>query len=165
VPTGKLERLYQDKSFRAAIARLLHWTLLAPYIDQPDLEQLTVDVHGIDESVAYKESAPVKPWNEQGADLYERLRSAFARYQQSLLTIWRRKHAAIDEKQRSEPLHIDGLPVHAALNRLALDAFTTEVRNARSLRHPAVGWLYAIERRGNAREFNWDAQQLGYSVR
>ena len=163
VPAAELERLRQDRAFRTAIVRLLHWTLLVPYIDQPDLEQLIVDVHGIDESVACKESAPLKPWNEDRVELNECLRSALARYQASLLTIWRRKRDAVAENQLSKPLHTDGIPVFTALNQLAMDAFTSEVRNARSLKHPAVGWLYAIERRGNAREFDWNAQQLGYS--
>lgn len=164
VPAAELERLHHDKTFRKAIARLLHWTLLAPYIDQPDLDQLIVEVHGIDEDVASKESAPVRPWDEQGAELQERLRAALSRYQTSLFTMWHRKHVAAAVKQRNEPLCIDGMPTSTALTRLALDAFTSEVRNARSLQHPAVGWLYAIERRGNAREFAWDAQQEGYSV-
>jgi hypothetical protein len=163
VPAAELGVLHKDRAFRSAIARLLHWTLLAPYIDQPDLEKLIVEVHGIDESVAYKESSPLKPWDGHRAELHECLRSALWRYQASLLTIWCRKRDIINENQHSEPLGIDGLPVYTALNRLALDAFTSEVRNARSLQHPAVGWLYALERRGNAREFDWDAQQSGYS--
>jgi hypothetical protein len=164
VPAAELELLGQNSSFRKVIARLLHWTLLAPYIDQPDLEQLIVDVHGVDERIASKESAPLKPWDGHRTELHECLRSAILRYQKSLLTIWHRKRDVIAENHFSEPLCIDGLPVYAALNRLALDAFTSEIRNARSLQHPAVGWLYAIERRGNAREFDWDAQQSGYST-
>jgi hypothetical protein len=164
VPVAELERLRHDKTFCKAIARLLHWTLLAPYIDKPDLEQLIVEIHGIDEDMASKESAPVRPWDEQRAELHERLRAALSRYQTSLFTIWHRKHIASTDKQRSESLRVDGLPTSTALTRLALNAFTSEVRNARSLQHPAVGWLYAIERRGKAREFAWDAQQEGYSV-
>jgi hypothetical protein len=30
------------------------------------------------------------------------------------------------------------------------------------MQHPAVGWLYAIERRGNAKEFLWQAQFAGF---
>ena len=36
------------------------------------------------------------------------------------------------------------------------------VTEARSLKHKAVGWLYAIERRGGAKEFLWQTQYKGY---
>jgi hypothetical protein len=48
------------------------------------------------------------------------------------------------------------------LNELALEAFTVDVKDARSLQHAAVGWLYAIERRGGATEFLWQAQYDGF---
>ena len=54
VPAPELELLCCDSYFRIAIARLLHWTLLAPYIDQPDLEKLVLDIHGINEEVGEK---------------------------------------------------------------------------------------------------------------
>lgn len=162
VPVGELERLREDVAFRAAIARLLHWTLLAPYIDQPDLEKLIVDLHGIDEQAAGKESAPVKVWEEAGVDLSGRLRAALVLYEASLLAIWHPKHVEMSNRQRRSPLSLASLPASKALTRLALDAFSSEVRDARSLQHPAVGWLYAIERRGNAREFSWEAQVAGF---
>ena len=59
-------------------------------------------------------------------------------------------------------MDVERLPVSQALNRLALHAFASEVRDARSLRHPIVGWLYALERRGGAREFLWAAQVEGF---
>ena len=51
LPESALEQLRGNRAFRAAVARLLHWTLLAPYIDQPDLEQLVVDCHDIADEV------------------------------------------------------------------------------------------------------------------
>jgi hypothetical protein len=163
VPAAELERLRDDKTFRKAIARLLHWTLLAPYIDQPDLEEFIVYVHDIDEDVASKKSDPVRPWDEQRVELHKRLREALSRYLKKLFTIWHRKQVAA-ERQGNEPLRVDERPTSKALTSLALYAFKSMVRNARSLQHPAVGWLYAIERRGKAREFDWDVQQDGYSV-
>ena len=42
LPESALEQLRDNRAFRVAVARVLHWTLLAPYIDQPDLEQLVL---------------------------------------------------------------------------------------------------------------------------
>ena len=55
-------------------------------------------------------------------------------------------------------------PYRAKLTELAVDVFEGDVREARSLQHTAVGWLYAIERRGNAREFLWQAQIAGFEA-
>ncbi len=152
VPTGELERLRNDDpSFRTAFARLLHLTLLAPYIDQPDLEQLIVKMHDSD-----KADAPVACWNGDAEAIGKELRQAFRRYQLELLALWRRKRGA----SPSPP----GKPsIQSHLIHLACEAFESEVgtadeSEARSLQHPAVGWLYAIERRGSAREFCWKAQ-------
>lgn len=162
VPSCELERLRKDRHFRLAIARLLHWALLAPYIDQPDFEQLIVDVHGINEEVARKESAPIPVWGGDSGHIGQMLRAAFARYQASLRSLWHRKHEEIATRQERSPVEVDGLPDSVALGRLAIDAFASEVRNARSLQHPSVGWLYALERRGGASEFSWRAQAQGY---
>lgn len=162
VPATKLKPLGADPAFRVAVARLLHWTLLAPYIDQPDLEQLIVDVHGIDEDTARKESAPLTRWEGDAEAIDAKLRAALGRYQRSLRELWHRKHVSITTRQEHIPLSIDGHSVSAALTSLAMHAFTFEVRDARSLQHPAVGWLYAIERRGEAREFSWEAQVEGF---
>ncbi len=162
VPTADTERLARDTAFRAAIARLLHWTLLAPYIDQPDLEQLIVEVHGIDEEVACKVSAPLASWEGDAALIDGHLRAAFRQYQSSLLALWHRKHVTITSRRGQSSVNIEGLSVPAALTRLGLHAFSSEVNDARSLQHPAVGWLYTIERRGGAREFSWAAQVDGF---
>lgn len=162
VPARDTERLARDEGFRAAAARLLHWTLLAPYIDQPDLEQLIVEVHGIDEEVARKVSAPLPSWEGGAEDIEGHLRAALKRYQSSLLTIWHRKHVTLSSRRGQSPVDIAGLSEPAALTRLGLHALSSEVNYARSLQHPAVGWLYAIERRGGAREFSWAAQFDGF---
>jgi hypothetical protein len=162
VPGTHLERLKSETSFRDAVARLLHWTLLAPYIDQPDLEQLVVDIHGFDEAKAQEGSAPVLPWDRTVLECESELKGAFARYQAGLLRLWTRKHNSAAERQGRRPLELEGLPETAALTRLAINAFASEIRDARSLQHPAVGWLYALERRGRAREFLWAAQIEGY---
>jgi hypothetical protein len=159
VPAPEIERLRGNAPFRAAIARLLHWTLLAPYIDQPDLEQLVVDLHGLNEEAARIVSAPLTAWDQEVVD--RKLREALAAYQLSLLTLWRRRH---DKRHGREPLPVEGVAVGEALSRLALDAFAADVRDARSLQHAAVGWLYAIERRRGAREFSWNAQVEGYGA-
>ena len=70
----------------------------------------------------------------------------------------------IAARQGREPVAIEGLAVPAKLTELAVDAFEGDVREARSLQHAAVGWLYAIERRGKAREFLWQAQIDGYQA-
>jgi hypothetical protein len=162
VPARDTERLASDEGFRAAVARLLHWTLLAPYIDQPDLEQLIVEVHGINEEVARKTSAPLPPWEGEGEVIDGHLRAALKRYQSALLTIWHRKHVTLSSRRGQSPVDIGGLSDPAALTRLGLHAFSSEVNDARSLQHPSVGWLYAIERRGGAREFSWAAQVDGF---
>jgi len=160
VDAGELERLRQDSAFRSAIARLLHWTLLAPYIDQPDLEQLIVDIHGPSEGS--NEASPVQPWEATGPELQEQLQKAISRYLNSLSELWYRKHLGTASRQERAPVIVDGLPIAGKLTRLALDAFSLEVRDARSLQHPAIGWLYAIERRGGATEFSWAAQVEGF---
>jgi hypothetical protein len=162
VPAAELEWLSNDMAFRAAVARLLQWTLLSAYIDQPDLEQLIVAIHGIDEKSALQESAPVQPWTGSSTTVQQRLRAGLGRYQTNLLAIGHRKHIGIATQEGRAPVRIEDLPTAVGLTELALDSFKSEVRNSRSLQHPAVGWLYAIERRGSAKEFSWEAQVEGF---
>jgi len=123
---------------------------------------LTVDVHGIDEEAARKKSAPIQVWQRDGRAVSVRLRRAFARYQESLKEIWSQKQVFIAKRQGRDPLEVSGLPTSVAIGCLAVEAFRSEVGNARSLQHPAVGWLYAVERRGSASEFSWSAQVRGF---
>lgn len=162
IPATHLERLGKDQSFRQAITRLLHWTLLAPAMDQPDLEQLIVQAHGIDEESARNASAPIRPWDTDDVSFETEVRKAIGRYQASLLKLWRRNLTSAADRLGGTPPVVDDVPVSQALTRLAGDAFGSEIRGARSLQHPAVGWLYALERRGRAQEFLWTAQFEAY---
>lgn len=148
----KSATLHEDSAFRAAVARLLHWTLLIPYIDQPDLEQLIVKVHGTS-----GDSARVGSWNGGVGSIGEELRQAFGRYQRELLDLWRRGQDSSTSPHEQESVQLQ-------LARLASHAFQSEVEKARSLQHPAVGWLYALERRNEAREFSWKAQAEAFSA-
>ncbi len=148
IPAKKLRELSGNLSFRSAVARLLHWTMLSPYIDQADLERLVIKIHKIDESP--KEKSKLPTW--ANGEIEAKLKEAFTQYQDSLKTIWQLKR----QQTSPEDSTVD------TLNCLAVDAFASEVRDARSLQHPAVGWLYAIERRNKAQEFSWIAQVSGY---
>ena len=161
VPEVALEQLKTDRGFRAAVARLLHWTLLAPYIDQPDLNQLVVDVHDVDGSPGTDGVFRIAPWSADASSTWrEQLRAALGRYQRSLLRLWSRK---IGTSGKAEGLADSRSPsLHATLGRLAVNTFQVEVSAARSLQHAMVGWLYAIERRGGAQEFCWEAQLEGF---
>ena len=157
VPAGELERLRKDDpSFRSAIARLLHWTLLAPYIDQPDLEQLIVKIHD-----SNRADAPVACWNGGAEAVGKELRQAFRRYQQELLDLWLRRKRGASPPPPGKP-SIQSHLIHLACEAFEYEVGTAEESEARSLRHPAVGWLYALERRGRAREFSWKAQEEAF---
>lgn len=165
LPASALQHLKEDDgAFRAAIACLFRWTLLAPYIDQPDLEQLLIDGHGIDETLA--DERPVPVWGTNGKSWQKQIRKALGRYQSGLAapSLWSLKLASSGERDGGEPLVTDGLSTSARLNKLALGSFRADVNEARSLQHRAVGWLYAIERRGGAAEFLWQAQYDGYDA-
>ena len=162
LPESALEQLLGNKAFRAAVARLLHWTLLAPYIDQPELEKLVVTCHDIADGSEADYQSPLPLWGPDDAEWKEQLRQALGRYQSCLLTLWEPKHTVIAARQSREPVAIEGLSVREKLTKLAVNAFEDEVHDARSLQHAAVGWLYAIQRRGNAREFLWQAQFAGF---
>jgi hypothetical protein len=120
---------------------------------QADLERLIAHIHEIDESPK-KEKSNLPTW--ANCEIEAKLKKAFTQYQDSLLRIWQRKRQQTSLEESSVQSNVD------ALNCLAMDAFASEVRDARSLQHPAVGWLYAIERRNKAQEFSWIAQVSGY---
>jgi hypothetical protein len=152
LPATLLEQLRNDRAFRVATGRLLHWTLLAPYIDQAKLEELVLEALGIDErDPDVINGKPLPLWDLDGEGWQQKLRAAFVRYQKTLARIWPQQHADVAV-----------MPVFEQLNQLAEKRFAEDVGAARSLQHPAVGWLYAIERRGKAREFSWQAQYDGY---
>ena len=156
VPDSAFAELDRDSDFRAAVARLQHWTLLAPYLDQTDLRWLIGDIHGVRGGYAEQ---PISPWSLHGAEWRGGLREAISRYQATLLDLWNRRDSSSAERPDSQPISVTQ---SQALTELAVRAFEANVRDARSLQHPAVGWLYAIERRGGAREFLWKVQYAGY---
>jgi len=163
LPESAFEQLRRDDALRVAIARVLHWTLLAPYIDQPDLQQLIAESHGVaEEAGAGDLSLPM--WGRDGDEWRTELQRALGRYQSTLLEVWHRKHIVFSERWAREQVDVADVPVPEALTRLAIDAFAADVRDARTLQHHAVGWLYTIERRGGAREFLWEAQIAGYEA-
>lgn len=162
LPDSAFEELIVDQDFRAAAGRLIQWALLAPYIDQPDMKTLIDEVHGIPEDLAADKGLPLPTWGPKDTEWREELRLALGRYQRGLLGAWHRKYDSFATQQDQEP-SIEGVSVPVALTRLAVRRFDGEVGSSRSLQHPAVGWLYPIERRGNAREFLWQAQTDGFS--
>lgn len=160
VPTSVLKSLRDNEpGLCAALATLARWTLLAPYIDQPDLEQLLVDCHGIDETPPTKES-PIPVWDESWR---EQLRLALGRFQTNLAKLWSLKCAGTVELNGRSQLTTGGLSTRAKLDELALISFRSFVDNSLSLQDATVGWLYAIERRRGATEFRWQAQYDGYA--
>lgn len=164
LPESALAELYHDRAFRTAAARLLHWTLLAPYLDQAELERLIADGHGIVDGPEVDGGSPVRVWGPGSVERKQQLRGAFGRYQSSLRDLWYRKYSGIAARQDRGPADVEDLSLAAALTRLAADTFTVSVGQARSLQDTAVGWLYALERRGNAREFLWQAQIDGFDA-
>jgi len=157
VPASCIGRLGADTSFRAALARVLHWTLLAPYIDQPALEKLVADLHELDEGKTER-SPRLGCWDGDADAIDQKVRVALRTYLKSLLDAWL-------AKQDSPPAAVGTSPprVTEHLTRLASANFARLVGESRSLRHPAVGWLYAVERRNDAQEFCWEAQLEGYN--
>lgn len=142
VPESAFRTLDEDHDFRAAFARLMHWALLAPYMDQSSLEHLILQVHELTEKPA--SAQPVTEWKE---DWKDQLRAAMGRLQDVLKSHWQGKLGATKSDD---------------LDALALKTFRLEVEQATLLRHSAVGWLYAIERRNQAKEFCWQVQYDGF---
>jgi len=158
VPEPAFDHLERDAGFRAAIARLLHWALLAPYLDQADLRRLLNDIHGV--PTGYVER-PLPTWSIHADEWCDELRSALARYQATLRFLWHTRDASYSERAGEQPISLTGDLGHD-FTELGMRAFRADVLESRSLQHPAVGWLYAIERLGGAREFLWEAQYQGY---
>jgi len=161
LPESAFQQLYVDKAFRSAIARLLHWTLLTLYIDQTDLQKLILGCHGIDTASKTKD-APISPWRSDSEQWREELRQALTRYRVSLLAFWEEKRAVYAERYGETLVNLKGLSDVGKLTWLAMDSFEGRVQAAQSLQDSTVGWLYAIERRGYAKEFCWQAQLEGY---
>lgn len=149
LPLQAFTHIQQDKILRQSLAQLLRWNLMAPYFDRASMLQLTVHVHGFGQ----KTTRDLQSLNHWGEDWREQLAAAMQRYQQALLEIWPNRLS----KEHSQHAGSD-------LNSLALTTFGIWVkRDALNLRHPALAWLYATERRNGATEFCWQAQHKGYT--
>lgn len=158
VPAGELDELKNNCSFRAAVAHALHCILLHPGIDQADMESLVLAAHGIDEVAVQTKASPLPLF---GSDcpgdrehVHKAIRQSLHRIVVKFAAVWSRHYS-----RRETPTDLSD-PM-ARLSQFAAEAFEEDVRNARSLQHRAVGWLYAIERRNCAREFSWRAQMVG----
>ena len=162
VPDHALEGFLDDRAFRAAVARIVHWTLLSPYLDSADMSQLVVDIHDVGGSPGADSVFTMPTWEVGGPSLRDQVRMALGRYQKSLLRIWLRKRTGVVAGSGQDPDTMSAGAIQAALTELAVMELRTELQNARSLQHPIVGWLYAIERRGGAKEFDWQVQIEGY---
>lgn len=158
VPTGALEELRRDDTFRAALARVMHWTMLHPYIDKAEMDSLVDAIHGAESTAS---SMPA--WGDSGDDgTHAAIRGALGRYVRRLEEIWlAERDAGPTLEGRTATARSEGRP-GGQLSSLAADAFASEVSSARTLQHRAVGWLYAIERRNGAREFSWAKQYAGF---
>lgn len=158
VPAGEIDDLAKNGTFRAAMARVLHCLLLHPGIDQADMESLVLAAHGIREDVALAEPSPLPLFGSDSPGdrehVHEAIRQSLHRLVGRLAEVWSRHYSRSETPTNlSDPL--------ASLSQFAADSFEKDVRDARSLQHRAVGWLYAIERRNCAREFSWRAQMDG----
>ncbi len=161
----ELEALGEADGFRAVVARSLRWTLVAPYLNQAETEFLIRTIHGFDVTDATPEGLRIAPWSAEGPAWRHELREALGRYRAALRAIWENKDTAAAQRRGVEPPDLTHTPDVEALNELALHAFEAEVRESRSLQNPMVGWLYAIEHRGQAREFDWSAQFEGFDAK
>jgi hypothetical protein len=138
---------------RKVIARLLHLTMLHPYLDQAEMQALTDAVHG---PVEQEKDGQWRWWSlldgagqpgprsEVGASL--------ASYTHTLHDIWKKE------------LKIEGpLAKSGRMSRMlewASNQFREDLKYANSLQSRTVGWLYAIERRNKARELRWHSQAV-----
>lgn len=141
-----LEELQHDDDFRSAIARLMQWLLLLPYLSQRLLEGLIHKMHGLDPS-----EKNVAEWGTR-----EQVRRAMRRLATELWLVMEQNHKWVTKG-------ISGGTECERLSAAALAKFDAELEGTKNMRNPAVGWLYALERRNNAKEFNWVAQFRGYS--
>lgn len=147
VSVEDIEKLRKDKDFRDALSRVMLWTMLCSQGKKEDMEKSVHMIHDINNDGVNSKPEPLKVW-PSGID---HVRMALRRYVKYLPTIEALKPIiSISGSEKDD------------LNALALAAFRKDVGEAQSLQHAAVGWLYAIERRNEAREFSWEAQFEGY---
>lgn len=147
IPAPVISNTRADPVARRKIARLLHLTLLHPYLDRADQEFII--------SVIHRPFGPhANSWsyaaNEDGLA--------------ALVKEWLIALHAIDNRDKtggysSMSADFDHHRLYADLAAVSIDYFRKLVNESRSLQHSAVGWLYALERRGiGACEFSWEEQ-------
>jgi len=141
--TEELGRLRNSPDHLGALARVLHWTMLHRYLDQEEVGQICEVIHG--------DRNTDGTWSCGVGD--EFLSILLRRLTVSIDDIWKKEF-------RTKLIPIPQGDIEKRLRGFAARSFDLLVDEASSLQHPAVGWLYAIERRSNrAREFDW-AQQV-----
>jgi len=133
-----------DEDLQLCLARVLQWTMLHPYLDQSELETLCVEIHG-------------RPRDE--VHRTESLVPLVIRYLQEFHRLWKARVAKGQGAGAYERPSWDDLI--GDLTAWAGERFGKLLEESRSLQHPAVGWLYAIERRAGATEFDWHEQVTG----
>ena len=136
-----LRLLTDSTAVRQAIARVLHWTTLHPYLDQAEMSGLCKAIHGdggidgvwqLDESV-------------------KDLKTYLGRLLHELHRLWATELDKQSEYKKRSTIVED-------LQDWSLLTFIKMLKESRSLQNPAVGWLYALERRNGATEFSWEDQ-------
>ncbi len=136
----------RDTRVELCLARILQWTMLHPYLGQGELERLCTEIHRNPEQDVYQT---------------ERLVPMLARYLRRLHEMW---GADIRKQRHEEAVPGEAVPwalIVEDLTGWSKEQFSKLVEDSRSLQHAAVGWLYAIEHRGGATEFDWFVQVQG----
>lgn len=147
IPASVILEIHSDPAARRTIARLLHLTLLHPYLDRADQEYIISAIHKPFESHA-------NSWAYASSD------GGIA----MLTGCWLAALHAIDNREAAKgefalPDDSDPERLYADLVKVSVGHFRRLVSDSRSLQHSAVGWLYALERRAMAAcEFSWEEQ-------
>ena len=153
IPASVIREIHSDPAARRKIARLLHLTLLHPYLDRADQEYIISAIHGPYSSLA-------NSWSYAAGD----------NGIEALMRGWLMALHAIDNRDKtsgysSMSANVDYERLYADLSTVSINYFRKLVNESRSLQHSAVGWLYALERRGmGACEFNWEEQAKANNV-
>ena len=167
----ELNGLRGDEGFRKTIAAVLVFTMHHPYLDKAEMKGLVKAIHmpvsrSTEDDAEMRKGVharwldPAAPmfgdWRRRGGDGSELGRvvsAALGRYVVELRRLWS------NELKLGAPQPTDVVSdVLSDLTTWSIAAFSKQANEATSLRHPAVGWLYALERRGGATEFDWRTQ-------
>ena len=140
---------------RGALAGAVALSLMAPYQNAKEMDDLIKAIHAPDAGVP----SP-KKLNSPGKE--ESFRQGLARYMQALITEENPSNAWV--MPSADKLRY--WDRDASIPKRELPALASRISNlskeAVSMNHPMLGWLYAVERRNKAREFSWKAQWDGF---